>query len=1741
MKFSTLSLFAFFLCCFVFRLSAQSPFWPFSPAEQEGYNGQLNPPLSQTAFSGCGFDLLVDGMDKEERQRREVYERAWQHLAKAGKSKMKSLAPPYTLPVVVHVIHQNGVENISDAQVQQAIQYLNDAFANVGYYDPTTGVSVPISFCLATQDPDGNPTNGINHLVSPLTDVNMDSEDLMLKDLIRWEPLDYINIWVVREVCSSSLGCGIAGYAYFPSAHGGLHDGIVVEASYMGSSEANAGVLIHEMGHYLGLYHTFEGGCINDDCTSDGDRICDTPPDNTTTPTPCGIEVNSCSTDTDSGFLTDQNDFYIDYMDYSYLSCYSAFTQGQSDRMVFTIEGVRSSLLESSACEVPCMQPITADFAPAVDQEIEVGTTLNFFYTGTGATVFNWTINGVSFGLSANASYTFLTEGVYTVELQVGNSDPNCQESMAITVVVKCLVVADFEASSTHVPPGTVVYFTNYSQNANSYTWLLDGMPLGTGTSFDHIFNTSGTYDVQLIASNGVCSDTSALQVITVDAGGVAGTGLPVWPMVEVTTSFTHGIDWQEDPPLSFDINASSNVASGGATGVAFDACGELAFFAIHTGSSQPNNLFLYAPDGTELLSTNTANGPGLNAVRGPQEIEVVRVPGYANEWFIIYDEWSPDASAPNNNAAYNTNRVAYSRVRYENGLLIVLEKDVLLTDGVGVAHTYNDGKAVSRTAGGDPTAHYLYLSRRVQGQEFISLDRFRIENSGIFWDANTGDVPAFYFYLAASGSHIELSPLEDKIALVNRNESSNTEDIFIFDAAAFSNTAVQVITADDLILVADGTANDQSAVLPYSAPISVVANDASLNLAFLNYFSRKLARIEFSPNGRFLYVGNGGYAQASYTHITYLAQIDLEANPLEVRLQIQEPPGGTYNPTTGTGCPFQQCLLAFRAIQDIQTSYDGKLYFSKRNDNTLYVIPDPNNIMPQNLVPSDVDLSTPTVPNITVLGTIGALPDQIDGFNYLEGGFQSVELLLSGFLCDGGCRAPFALELWNSDSLVQSFVLQQCPDTLMFCADTNQVYRLIDPGLAIIYDSVVVSGQVFYPEGESLFSFDDLSGCTEICDNGLDDDGDGLVDCDDPDLQDSCCCYVAPVLDAGPDQEICEGATAQFQASPGFEAYVWSDLVTQTPDFTAYVPGTYWVQAQDACGVWHSDTVEVSLLPQLTLDLGPDVFACQGETVSFFAEGDFDLYEWIPAEGLSCSDCPNPSLTIQQDTSFILVAHTLDGCYGTDTISVTFLDTQLVYLDTSACEGSFVVYAGQQLPPGSTTPFVFTGSNGCDSTVVVQVTQSVDQGSFEQIDTAVCMGTSLLYQGQEVMAGDSLILSYVNTAGCDSIVLVVVDAINIDTTEEYVQICQGDSVFVGDYWFFEEGIYSQVYTSTITACDSVHLLHLSFFDPIQLGVDVQASCPEQDNGSVEVEVYGGDPPFSFFWSNGQSGAKISDLPPGTYSVTVTDANGCSSVLSATFEEYPPIAYDYDWNDVSCHAAADGWIAIQTEDEGLMYSLNGGDFRSNTLFEGLDGGEYTLLIRDANGCLYEEFISLDEPPAVLVSLPAEIDLALGESVSLNGEVLGQVDTVFYSWMPQSWIDCFDCPEVLVQPLETTTYVLTVTTPDGCTETASTLIRVSQEYPVYIPNAFSPNGDGLNDSFFVFAGPAVSEVKMFRIFDRWGDLLYEASGFPPNDPKYGWDGFYRGRNVGVGFYTYYVVVEFIDGSEQIYRGGVHLVR
>lgn len=514
-----------------------------------------------------------------------------------------------TIPVVVHVIHQNGAENISDGQVFDAIQHLNEAFANTGFYDPNTGVDTEIEFCLAQRDPENNLSNGINRIESPLTNVISETQDLDLKALIQWDPFDYLNIWVVNEITSQSAGAGVAGYAVFPAAHGLPEDGIVLEATYFGLNRDNSKVLVHEAGHYLGLYHTFQGGCSNADCQRSGDLVCDTPPDQSTAPVSCGENINTCDSDEEDtstnnpfrsvalGGLGDQNDMYINYMDYGDLPCYSVFTNGQKERMTDALLVSRNSLMESFGCKLPCEIPsFEASFQSNPSSPVLVGGLVSFTNTSTPTDFHEWYIDGQPFSNSNNSTYTFNEEGVYKVSLVIRDANDQCESTFEQIIEVICEGEASFGTSNTDIiEPGETITFTNTGSGNSSYEWYLDGNLYSTDTDINITFDNPGYYSLYLVGNAPTCSNYSTTLTI------VVGT------CIGEDKSEMH---WYFGENAALDFNSGEPVFVPGSQVNAFEGTASI---------SDDNGALLFYTDGVRIWDVNNNVMPnGSDLLGGP-------------------------------------------------------------------------------------------------------------------------------------------------------------------------------------------------------------------------------------------------------------------------------------------------------------------------------------------------------------------------------------------------------------------------------------------------------------------------------------------------------------------------------------------------------------------------------------------------------------------------------------------------------------------------------------------------------------------------------------------------------------------------------------------------------------------------------------------------------------------------------------------------------------------------------------------------------------------------------------------------------------------------------------------------------------------------------------------------------------------------------------------------------------------
>ena len=213
------------------------------------------------------------------------------------------------IPVVFHVIHKNGLENISQTQVNDAIRILNEDFrklagTNGGSSTDPLAADMEYEFRLAQFDPNGQPSNGVNRVYNIGTDNAGNSQ----KGLSYWDARKYFNVWVVSNIADNDPNSTILGYAQFPFQINSSTstDGVLCRADQMGiiemASVAQAGrTFTHEAGHWLGLYHPFQNGCAGltaATCATQGDEVCDTPPVASAT-NGCPNSRNSCTESND--------------------------------------------------------------------------------------------------------------------------------------------------------------------------------------------------------------------------------------------------------------------------------------------------------------------------------------------------------------------------------------------------------------------------------------------------------------------------------------------------------------------------------------------------------------------------------------------------------------------------------------------------------------------------------------------------------------------------------------------------------------------------------------------------------------------------------------------------------------------------------------------------------------------------------------------------------------------------------------------------------------------------------------------------------------------------------------------------------------------------------------------------------------------------------------------------------------------------------------------------------------------------------------------------------------------------------------------------------------------------------------------------------------------------------------------------------------------------------------------------
>lgn len=199
---------------------------------------------------------------------------------------------------------------------------------------------------------------------------------------------------------------------------------------------------------------------------------------------------------------------------------------------------------------------------------------------------------------------------------------------------------------------------------------------------------------------------------------------------------------------------------------------------------------------------------------------------------------------------------------------------------------------------------------------------------------------------------------------------------------------------------------------------------------------------------------------------------------------------------------------------------------------------------------------------------------------------------------------------------------------------------------------------------------------------------------------------------------------------------------------------------------------------------------------------------------------------------------------------------------------------------------------------------------------------------------------------------------------------------------------------------------------------------------------------------------------------------------------------------------------------------------------------YTLVGRDADGCFSDTATAtIVVHPLPTVNAGPDQEIVSGTAVNLQAATTGTIAR--FAWTPAAELSCANCANPIATPRVPTAYVVTVTSDKGCTASDTVRITLSCSDAYYIPTAFTPNGDGLNDYFYVLGGGGT--VKQIQLYSRWGQLIFERKNVQVNDRSAGWDGTIHGKPAPTASYIYTAVIECANGTVYEYKGSVLLMR
>lgn len=530
-----------------------------------------------------------------------------------------------------------------------------------------------------------------------------------------------------------------------------------------------------------------------------------------------------------------------------------------------------------------------------------------------------------------------------------------------------------------------------------------------------------------------------------------------------------------------------------------------------------------------------------------------------------------------------------------------------------------------------------------------------------------------------------------------------------------------------------------------------------------------------------------------------------------------------------------------------------------------------------------------------------------------------------------------------------------------------------------------------------------------------------------------------------------------------------------------------------------------------------------------------------------------------------LLTYHYLDdGCDFFETITINVNDipdafisnvdpiitcsSASVILDGSSSSGSSLVYLwttlegsfgggvntsmAEAVKPGAYQLLV-TNAGGCKDSVSVIVGQdsNIPTADAGPDQTITCDATQFTIGGAST-TGVNVIYSWSTS---DGNIIGPLDEINTEANRT--------------------GAYTIVVRDTLTGCQSQDnmMIHI---DTAMAGITLTAGDTIDCNtviSTVTTSLTEPESDYLFSWTT-SDGLIVGDTTQpninvsqgGTYNLTIQNiGNGCKRTLGAFVPESDDIidAVIVEQKNVTCYGDFDGSLSIVDIEGGVpdyffTWSVNP---VSDSTITSLTPGDYSLTVTDANGCSFTQDFTITQPDLLTLDLGNDQIVTEEDSVKVNISTNLPVDAISsIIWQEYNGVSCDGCTAFEFIAISSATIFAMITDTAGCTAFDSMRLTVIVPRLIYIPNIFSPNGDGINDYFTISGRHNLNNIVSFRIFDRWGNQLFEKTDVTPGVPQLGWDGKFKDKPMQPGVYVFVAELEYDDLNE-IVTGSFTLVR